>query len=404
MIKKLLLIAIVLLPFQTFAVDGGIKFFHGTYEEALVTAEAENKMVFIDFVTEWCGPCKLMAREVFPLDEVGDVYNKNFISIKLDAESDKYSPLAKAFKVKSYPTYLFIDPKSEQIAHRSGSRQSVEDFIRTGKQAISDMYNSVNINKLYSNGDRSRELLEQYVLYLKSNNSSKEMGKVFKELMDLPDVDLTNNIAWGVFFQKINGIDNVYFQNLMSDSGLLRNHFGDAVDIKIEKEFSLHLQRAAHACLYGGKDEDKELYKSAVEKVKGYSFPNKKLILTQAEAIYLLALRDYIKMHELVVGVLSDNELSYELKSQYFKQFVGYAYAVKDDIDYLNRMVVYARYFAYNVKDMKDVSPHFKYAEVLEKIYLNSDVEKDGFLTTEPAFGVKSYSLRPKDLKRKPKR
>ena len=402
--KKILLIALVLLPFQAFAVDGGIKFFHGTYEEALVKASAESKLVFIDFVTEWCGPCKLMARDVFPLDEVGEVYNKSFISIKLDAESDEYSLLAKAYKVRSYPTYLFIDPKSEQIVHRSGSRQSVEDFIMTGKQAVSDKYNSVNLNKLYSNGDRSRELLEQYVLYLKFKNSSKEMEKVFQELMELPDVDLTNSIAWRVFNQKIKSIDNDYFKEVMSDPGKFRKHFGEDVNKKIEKEFSLFLQRAAHAFLYGGKDEDKKLYKLAVEKVKEYSFPNKEIILTQAEAIYLLALRDYDKMHELVVGVLSDNELSYELKSKYFKQFLGYSYAVKDDIEYLNKMVVYARYFAYNVKDMKDVSPHFKYAEVLEKIYFNSDVKKDEFLTTEPAFGVKSYSLRSKDLKRKPKR
>jgi len=32
-------------------------FRHITFDEALAAAKAENKMVFIDFYTSWCGPC-----------------------------------------------------------------------------------------------------------------------------------------------------------------------------------------------------------------------------------------------------------------------------------------------------------------------------------------------------------
>ena len=42
-----------------------------TLEQASVKAKAEHKLIFLDCYTQWCGPCKKMAREVFPQPQVG---------------------------------------------------------------------------------------------------------------------------------------------------------------------------------------------------------------------------------------------------------------------------------------------------------------------------------------------
>ena len=89
------------------AQNHGIDFFHGTWAEGMAKAKQENKKVFIDFFTEWCGPCLNMALKVFTLPEVGYEYNKNFVCMKIDAEKGEGIELAKRYGVHSYPSYIF---------------------------------------------------------------------------------------------------------------------------------------------------------------------------------------------------------------------------------------------------------------------------------------------------------
>ena len=58
----------------------GIKFEKDNWENTLAKAKAENKIVFVDAYTTWCGPCKKMDANTFPDKKVGDFYNKNFIN------------------------------------------------------------------------------------------------------------------------------------------------------------------------------------------------------------------------------------------------------------------------------------------------------------------------------------
>ena len=62
----------------------GIEFFHGNWEEVMEKAVNEDKMVFVDAYTTWCGPCKKMSKQVFPDGKVGTYFNDNFINVKMN--------------------------------------------------------------------------------------------------------------------------------------------------------------------------------------------------------------------------------------------------------------------------------------------------------------------------------
>jgi len=85
-----------------------------TLEQASAKAKAENKLIFLDCYTQWCGPCKKMAREIFPQQKVGDYFNQNFVCIKLDAEKEGREA-AKKFGVTAYPTFKVIATTLRQV-------------------------------------------------------------------------------------------------------------------------------------------------------------------------------------------------------------------------------------------------------------------------------------------------
>ncbi len=139
--KKTFIIFHVLLPFLSMA---QISFEKGDWASVLAKAKQENKMVFVDFYTTWCAPCKVMDRDVFPLTEVGDLYNKNFINYKIDAEKGEGIALAEKYNVKAYPTYIFTDSEGNFL-HQVIGAFSAGEFINHGKTALDPSKQLVNL-------------------------------------------------------------------------------------------------------------------------------------------------------------------------------------------------------------------------------------------------------------------
>ena len=115
--------------FNKIMVAGGIKFDHTTLEKAKAEAKSSKKLIFIDVYTTWCGPCKEMAKTTFTRDEVGEVFNKKFVNLKIDAENDADGEFVSTnFKVNAYPTLLFLDEDGKLLKKLVG-KQSQEKLI-----------------------------------------------------------------------------------------------------------------------------------------------------------------------------------------------------------------------------------------------------------------------------------
>lgn len=132
--KKLIftLALLGLLSLSSYAQGTGIQFFEGTYEEALTKAAEEDKLIFMDAYTTWCGPCKWMARNTFTDESVADYFNENFINVKMDMERGEGPGLARKFRIRGYPTLLFLDAEGE-IAHQKLGALAADQFLVLGK-------------------------------------------------------------------------------------------------------------------------------------------------------------------------------------------------------------------------------------------------------------------------------
>lgn len=108
-----------------------VKFLHD-FEAALTQAKNENRTLFIDFETTWCGPCKIMDKLVYTADDVIEA-SKTMIRVKIDG--DDFPELAKRFDVKGYPTLILLSPDEKIIDRRIGY-QSVKQSVRFFKAEL----------------------------------------------------------------------------------------------------------------------------------------------------------------------------------------------------------------------------------------------------------------------------
>ena len=96
-----------------------------SFDEGIATAKKSNKKVLIDVYTDWCGWCKKMDKDTYTEEKVSDYLSKNYVVIKLNAESSKKlsfqeksyteQELAGAFGVTGYPTTIFLSSSGGPI-------------------------------------------------------------------------------------------------------------------------------------------------------------------------------------------------------------------------------------------------------------------------------------------------
>ena len=170
----------VLLPFlisaQTPApaqpqTDSGIHFQHDLSWSAIqAKAKAENKYIFVDCYTTWCGPCRYMSTTIFPLKETGDFFNDKFISIKiqLDTTAKDAKPvkawykdahdIAAKYNVRAYPTYLIFAPDGH-IVHRLVGSSDVTTFINGVAKSFDSTKQYYTLLDKYQKGERDSAFL-----------------------------------------------------------------------------------------------------------------------------------------------------------------------------------------------------------------------------------------------------
>jgi thiol-disulfide isomerase/thioredoxin len=194
LLRKLSLFAFFLtLSLSTFA--QGIDFFHGTWEEALVKAETEGKLIFVDAYTTWCGPCKKMSANVFPQAEVGQVFNANFINVKLDMEKEESVAFRKVHRVRAYPTLFWINGKNEAV-HMSVGGKQVAQLVDVAEEAIAKQDDLPALTAEWEAGDRKPKLAFTYIraLVRRGENHLRVANDYLRNQKDLTTEDNLNII------------------------------------------------------------------------------------------------------------------------------------------------------------------------------------------------------------------
>lgn len=365
----------------------GIQFQHCSWAEAVTKAKAEKKLIFVDFYTQWCGPCYNMAKMVFSLYDVGSYYNANFVNMKIDAENGEGVALAKKYAVRSYPTYAFIDPNTQEMVHRSSSRQSPEQFILTGKNAQVETQRSFYLEKKFSEGNNERSFLIDYINYENSVYNRSAVRTAFDRLIGT-GAKLTDKEVWDIYVNTISGMDNPYLKQVSDNYTKFCQLFGkQAVDAKLAKETT-----------YG---EPKDI--EALCNFEGKQFNCKMIRINKL----LYTDKNYDEVAKLVDAMLADPNTDKQKLIERLKYIarVDYYHANLPE-KWFNKCIGYLQYIAYNQADRDEAYIHQTYAAALEMVLKKMDGKTaiPECLKGTPKYGKAEYNLRPDDLKKKPVR
>lgn len=101
-----------------------------TFDKGIALAQKENKVLLVDFYTDWCHWCKVMDKETYGDQGIAKYASEKIIMAKVNAETNQkfkfkdgmYSgrELSMMFGVRGFPSTVFISPQGELITSISG--------------------------------------------------------------------------------------------------------------------------------------------------------------------------------------------------------------------------------------------------------------------------------------------
>ena len=226
------------------AQNRSITFEHGTFKEIKEKALKENKLIFIDAYTTWCGPCKYLSKYIFTNDTVADYYNTNFINAKFDMEKGEGIAMAKLYQVSCYPSLLFVDGNGN-LVHRTAGSMLASAFVTLGKTANEPQKNFSYFKTNYETKKKDPEFLMQYIDMI-SGTCLEPDAEVAYYFSVQKDADLSNEQNWNMIDRYTKHIDSREFNYLIANKAKFESLYtSEKVNKKIATTATASLQEAA---------------------------------------------------------------------------------------------------------------------------------------------------------------
>ncbi len=115
-VPVVILLAAVVSPAGPVEAAASVKWYVN-FEQASVQARELNKPMILDFWADWCAPCLVMEKEVYPSTEFIQAAQP-FIAVRIDF--DRKPELSRKYNVPGLPTIVITDSYGSELFRYSG--------------------------------------------------------------------------------------------------------------------------------------------------------------------------------------------------------------------------------------------------------------------------------------------
>lgn len=281
-------------------------FFHEDWEGALTKAKEDNKILLVDYYTDWCGWCKVMDKNTFNDSIVRDFLDDNFVVLKINAEKDLGIDLAMKYRVMVFPSILFYNPQGYLIKKSLGY-QDAEKFMKTLKDIV-----KINDQGLYYKGINQDIKLDFPEFYAKAfGKYGKREFPDSKIVMDYLNgqENLFNEVNFSVIYRfKTDSIINNYF---LENYDKYKSLYGvEDVEYKFNSIINPIFSDVCQT------NDTVKLFE-LLDMIEKYSSGDKELARWYAYNNYLKATSNWTKLSESVLERLKENEVESSILNDY---------------------------------------------------------------------------------------
>ena len=315
----------------------GINFRQDDWQNVVLQAKAQKKLIFVDIYTTWCGPCKEMDKKTFTDSFVGDKFNARFINYKIDAEKGFGINLAKRYNVTSYPTCLFIDANENPVYKQEGLLRA-PDLLKEADMVLNNQANSKPLwalDKLYNDGRRDSEFLNEYIAVrsLYSNIDNRDLVEEY--VKSLTPIQYSADKTLRIMVNNGFKIDGKAFELLLKFREKAESLFEGGVE-KVNRAFSQSINEVFDVALKG---KNQVLFDEALA-------ANLKALPNTADRVndknkltFYLAIKDVNKFSEAAEQYLDQYVMFVQIESihkqdlwEYEKIMQNYKLGIRDSV------------------------------------------------------------------------
>jgi thioredoxin-related protein len=266
-----------MLSIANFAQNRSIKFEHSSFKEIKEKALKENKLIFIDAFTTWCGPCKQMSKNIFTNDTVADYYNKNFVNAKIDMEKGEGIELAKQYDVRCYPNLLFVDGNGN-LVHRIAGSMSVKEFIALGEETKNPESCFSYYEKNYEKNKSNPSFLRKYIQA--RENTCLDVDNLVHDYFSLQkQSDLLNKENWEMIQLHTNSMTTNEYDYLIAN----KQKFDELYTTKSVNEKLDDIHKNTLFAIVKAKPLDEKYYQEVKSKILALNTEGSNLVAFDAD-------------------------------------------------------------------------------------------------------------------------
>jgi len=277
-----------------------IAFEHVAFKELKAKAAKENKLIFVDAYTTWCGPCKYMAKNIFTNDTVADFYNANFINAKIDMEKGEGIELAKQYEVMCYPNLLFIDGNGNLI-HRVAGAMNASDFIALGKTAKQPEGTFSYYKNNYEAQKNNSEFLVKYIQMV-SGTCLEPTDAVAHYFSLQKENDLSSKQNWEMIQSYTNDLNSREFSYVLAN----KKKFDELYSEKTVNEKIDDVNYSTLINIIREKQFDEAKYKATKDKIVASNMANTKRVVFEADLKLAQKNKDWNAYAKLAVANVTE--------------------------------------------------------------------------------------------------